>query len=155
MYYRSIADLNADIRRWMPELLPRHFDVVGGYSRDGLLAANLLSLHMNLPMADVEGLCQGRLLSWGSRYKARPPDLQRQMNVLVLDDSTGCRITDGEGTRENNGRKSPAPVLFWSCVYTTVPGTKVLDIWHSILDGSRAFEWNLMHHGVLTNRVSI
>lgn len=60
MNYRSIVDLNSDIKKWISEL-PNDLDLIVGIPRSGLLVANLLALHLNLPLTDVEGLIENRI----------------------------------------------------------------------------------------------
>ena len=52
MHYRSISDMNDAIVRNLHRL-PRDIDLVVGVPRSGILAATLLSLTANIPMADL------------------------------------------------------------------------------------------------------
>jgi orotate phosphoribosyltransferase len=87
MRYRSVADLDDDVVEWLPRL-PGDLEVIVGIPRSGLLAANLIALHLNLPVTDVEGLVEGRVLQPGPRYAAGVTGLlDHPANVLVVDDS--------------------------------------------------------------------
>ncbi len=88
MNYRSIASLNRQIIHWMSRL-PREITVVAGIPRSGLLAANILALHRNLPLTDVDGLIDGKLIRTGERYGkvSSGSTLSTRQTVLVLDDS--------------------------------------------------------------------
>ena len=88
MNYRSVADLNEAIKRSITQL-PQDLDIIVGIPRSGLLAANLLALYLDLPLADVEGLCKGRILATGRRFdEKRIPDFSnKDLKVLVVDDS--------------------------------------------------------------------
>lgn len=88
MNYRSLADMNDTILRNVHRL-PRDIDVVVGIPRSGLLAANLLCLALNVPMADADGFLEGRILSTGHTTKGRTWGKTEDQihNVLVVDDS--------------------------------------------------------------------
>ena len=64
MNYRSVADLNETLTSRL-SVIPRDIDLVVGIPRSGMLAANLLALHLNLPVIDVEGFIEGRRLGCG------------------------------------------------------------------------------------------
>ena len=66
MNYRSVADLNRSIVSWLPSL-PGDIELIVGVPRSGLLAANLLALHRNLPLTDIDGLLAGRIFESGDR----------------------------------------------------------------------------------------
>ncbi len=83
MNYRSVADLNLAIKRWMVKL-PKDFDLIVGIPRSGLLVANLLALYLNKPLTDVEGLLEGRILSAGPRC-GKVPDFTEIKKVFVVD----------------------------------------------------------------------
>lgn len=63
MNYRSIVNLNSDIKKWIPEL-PNGLDLIVGIPRSGLLVANLLALHLNLHITNVEGLIEITFSQW-------------------------------------------------------------------------------------------
>lgn len=143
MNYKTVEDLNGDARR-LAENLPSDIDLVVGIPRSGLLAANLLCLHLDLPMVDVDGLCEGKLFDTGSRYD-KHDSLEELDTVLVLDDSvlTGGQMTE---TRERlSGYDFPFDVEY-GAVYTSPRGHKHLDYWVEVVPSPRMFEWNVMHH---------
>ena len=73
MRYRSIAELDDDVVDWLHRL-PRDLELIVGVPRSGLLAASMLALHLNLPLTDVEGLIEGRVLQSGPRYMGNAVD---------------------------------------------------------------------------------
>ena len=60
--YRSIKDLNDTIKGSLSRV-PKDICLIVGIPRSGLLAANLLALHLNLPLADIERLKEGKIIS--------------------------------------------------------------------------------------------
>lgn len=148
MNYRSIADLNTDIKQWISKL-PKDFDLIAGVPRSGLLAANLLALYLNLPLADLEGLCNGRILSSGPRFSDTLPDLTKGRKVLVVDDSvfSGAQITR---IKERVIKACLPHQIYYAAVYIASGGQKHVDFWYKIVEMPRVFEWNLMHHSILS-----
>ena len=98
MNYRSFDHLSADTQEWIVDL-PDDLDLIVGIPRSGMLVSNLLSLHLNLPMTDIDGLREGRLLQTGERYDGGF-DLSKFSKILVVDDTvyTGSEMTDAQAT---------------------------------------------------------
>jgi orotate phosphoribosyltransferase len=146
MNYRSVADLNDDIVTWSRRL-PRNIDVIVGVPRSGLLVANLLALHMNLPMTDVDGLIEGRLIGAGPRLNASRSTLldSDALQVLIVDDS----VWSGNQMRKIRERIVAARLrhmIFYGAVYVTPNATDLVDYYHEKVALPRAFEWNVLHH---------
>jgi len=150
MNYRSIADLNLDIKRWIPEL-PNDLDLIVGIPRSGMLVANLLSLYLNLPLTDVEGLCEGRIFQSGPRLDSVRTDVLSKINkMIVVDDS----VYSGTQMKKIKAQLSGAGIshkIYYGAVYVSPEGHKYVDFWYKNVDLPRIFEWNIMHHGVLTD----
>ena len=146
MNYRSVADLGASARQ-LAQSLPGDIDLVVGIPRSGLLAANLLCLHLDRPMTDVDGLCEGRLLQTGHRYDGVSSfdDIDR---VLVLDDSvkSGTQMTE---TKARLAEENFSFDLEYAAIYISKRGHNFVDYWAEVVDSPRVFEWNLMHHPML------
>jgi hypothetical protein len=71
MNYRSIATLNRQIVNWLDQL-PSDLDLIVGIPRSGLLVANLLALHQNLPLTDIDGFLAGKIFYNGPRGNVAP-----------------------------------------------------------------------------------
>ena len=119
MNFRTVGQMNACIARNLDKL-PRDIDVIVGVPRSGSLAANLLALHLNLPLTDVQGLLEGRLMGGGSRLRNRVPDNDPRLckKVLVLDDS----ILSGKSMDKVRRRLENAAIQT-EIVYSVVYGT--------------------------------
>jgi orotate phosphoribosyltransferase len=146
--YRSVADLDDQIVAWLRKL-PRDLEVIVGIPRSGLLVANLLALHLNLPMTDVDGFLQGRMLQQGRRSK--PEDinafLSRSRKVLVVDDSvlSGTQLAI---VREKITAFETAHDVRFAAPYVAPGREDYVDFYAEVLPSPRCFEWNLMHHKV-------
>jgi orotate phosphoribosyltransferase len=146
MNYRSVADLDDQIVNWLGSL-PRGIEVIVGIPRSGMLVANLLALHLNLPMTDVDGLLQGRMIQTGGRIKR--DDLQtilaQKRRVLVVDDSVLDGTQLGIVKDQIDASGIPHEVLY-AVPYISPGKEKLVDYFAEIVPTPRCFEWNLMHH---------
>ena len=153
MEYRSVAQLDDAVVSWLADL-PRDVDIVAGIPRSGLLVANLLALHLNVPMTDVAGLVEGRVIASGARFKGSDPRqfLARPRHVLVVDDS----VCSGSAMRKVRAQLEAAGLphrLSYAAVYMS-PEARLdghVDLYREVVEMPRVFEWNLMHGTVLAN----
>ncbi len=148
MNYKTVADLNADAHR-LAKSLPQDIDLVAGIPRSGLLAANLLCLHLDVPMVDIDGLCDGRLFDTGSRFEPRD-SLDEFDSVFVVDDSvlTGGQMTE---TRSRLAEHDFPFDISFGAVYISSEGHRHVDYWSEVVPSPRIFEWNILHHTKLTD----
>lgn len=153
MNFRTVADLAAVISANLCRI-PPGTDLIVGVPRSGLLPATLLSLHLNIPMTDVEGLVAGRLLKSGERRNWGELDgadyLARPRNALVVDDS----VLSGNQLSRVKQRLAAAGLphnLTYAAVYATPESTGLVDLHFEVVPLPRVWEWNVMHHVVLEN----
>jgi orotate phosphoribosyltransferase len=145
MHYRSIAELNQQVVEWTGRL-PRDLDLIVGIPRSGLLVANLLALHLNLPLTDVQGLVRGETFEGGARLKrkgrARP--LTEPQTVLVVDDSvhSGRQMM---AVRERLTAANLPHELRYAAAYVKPGAEDQVDYFADVVPLPRCFEWNLMH----------
>ena len=145
MEYRSFSDLNTAVKRWSKQL-PKDFDLIAGVPRSGLMPANLLALYLNLPLTDIDGLLNSRLLDAGKQLKKRKtlPDLSKSQRVLVVDDS----VLSGKQMEAVKRRIEAANLphtIEYAAVYMSPKSTRYVDYWHELVKPPRVFEWNVMH----------
>ena len=148
MNYRDITDLNGDTRLFAQEL-PIDVDLVVGIPRSGLLVANYLSLYLDVPMTDVDGLCNGTVFDTGNRF---PEDFSFEQldSVIVVDDS----VLSGNQMTETRSRLDAHEIPFdisYAAVYVSSWGHRYVDYWGEVVPVPRVFEWNLLHHSLLKN----
>jgi orotate phosphoribosyltransferase len=145
MRYRSVADLDDDVVEWLPRL-PRDLQLIAGIPRSGLLAASLLALHLNLPMTDVEGVIEGRVLQPGPRYPGGVSGLlKKPANVLIVDDSVllGRQL---EAVKKRMAAANLPHTVRYATLYPAPGSEHHVDFFFEVIDTPRCFEWNLMHH---------
>jgi orotate phosphoribosyltransferase len=144
--YRNVGSLNEDIFAWLQEL-PKDIDLIVGIPRSGLLAANLLSLYMNKPLTDVDGLIEGRVMYTGVRFGDRVEEfLSIHRRILVVDDS----VLSGAQIRKVKRRIEQANLIhevFYGAVYVRPGSQNSVDHFYRLLPSPRLFEWNIYHHG--------
>lgn len=148
MNYRSFDHLSADTQEWIVDL-PNDLDLIVGIPRSGMLVSNLLSLHLNLPMTDIEGLQERRLLQAGERYTGEF-DISAFSKILVVDDTVykGGAMTEARETVES--LDLPAET-YYGAVYVDEGSEQFVDTYAQLLPFPRVFEWNMMHHDFLAD----
>lgn len=150
MHFRSISDLNADVLANLHRL-PRDIDIVVGVPRSGLLAAALISLAFNLPLADVEGFAQGRVLASGrtKRHTALDTGFEGFRHALLVDDSIQSG-TSMAAARAAVSKARPDLKITTLAVYGVHGFNMGADLVFARVSEPRIFQWNVMHHGILS-----
>ena len=151
MHYRSVADLG-DIIMQNLHKLPPNVDLVVGDPRSGLLASSLLCLALNVPMADVDGFLEGKLLKTGITRKSKSASrtLEEMRTVVVIDDS----INSGKSMKKTRARleKLSEHTNFIFCAaYGVNDKSPYVDFVFDTVPLPRMFQWNVMHHRDLEN----
>jgi uncharacterized HAD superfamily protein len=148
MNVRTIADMNATILGHLSQV-PATVEVVAGVPRSGLLAANMMALHLNLPLTDIDGVENGRVFATGKRalrHGSAQGLLDEPRHVLVVDD---C-VSQGTELERTKGRLAGLPHSFtFLTVYAFPGGAHRADITLETVPRPAAFEWSLFHSEVL------
>jgi orotate phosphoribosyltransferase len=151
--FRSVAHLSEQVREWS-RTLPGDIDLIVGVPRSGLLVANLLAVHLNLPLTDVAGLVDGRVFEVG---RSKPPASLREegreglvevRHALVVDDSVGSGKTM-RAVRERVAHLEPRIRLSFGAVYVAPGHRDVVDHHVEELAYPRIFEWNVLDNHLL------
>lgn len=146
--YKSLLDLNSDIVKGLTKI-PRNVDLIVGIPRSGLLAANLIALHLNLPLMDFQSFVMGLQSTGGMRVGSTTKDFDSYRNVLIVDDSllTGQSMKHvKESIKEKFNDKS----ITFMAVYIVQECLNEVDLFLEICPYPRIFEWNIMHHDFLS-----
>jgi uncharacterized HAD superfamily protein len=143
--FRSVADLQRTITRNLHRV-PRDIDVVVGIPRSGLLAANMLALALNLPLADIDSWLAGRAFASGRRGVGRTSD--RPSRALVVDDSisTGRSL---DAVRRQIEAVARTGSCLYCAIYTTADTRGLVDLAFEVCPQPRLFGWNYLHHPLL------
>lgn len=147
--YRDVGDLDNAIQRSLNEF-PPDVDLVVGIPRSGLLAANLFALHRGVPLTDLDGLLDGRVLGTGARLAdaADADIIATARRILVFDDSvfsgaalaTARQRIDGAGLTDR---------VVYGAVFVVPSAAHLVDVACELVPPPRVFSWNLMSHSVL------
>lgn len=148
--YRSVSDLNKAIVDGLHKL-PQSIDLVVGIPRSGLLAANLVALYLNCPLADVDGFLAGRTLRAGPRAGSRggAASCGKSRSTLILDDSinTGAQMADIRREIEAAGRQDE---VIYGAVYSSPSARVLVDVFFEVVPQPRIFQWNILHSHILS-----
>src|SRR6056297_1485383 len=128
MEFKSYADLGADIIHLLPKL-PRDIDLVVGIPRSGIAPAAMIGLHLNVPMTDLAGFLEGRVMANGQRRMRRsvPADLhERPLNVLIVDDAVG-KGEQLRKIREDLAVRNLKHNIKFAVIYATSVGEPLVD----------------------------
>jgi len=148
MNFRNLNELNQGVYQ-MSSRIPQNLDLIVGVPRSGFLPANVLALHRNVALTDVDGLIEGRILSSGERFDTDDISEEEFEHVLVLDDSvnTGNEI---QRVKEKIKSVNLNCNIEYGAVFVTESGSRLVDYYHQIVSIPRVFEWNIMHHDFLS-----
>jgi len=115
------------------------------------MAASLIALALNLPLADVEGFANGRLIASGTSRRRRALDLEFQdvRHALLVDDSISSGGSMDRALTEI--RRFSDKKITTCAVYGLTTSAPNTDIVFRIVPLPRAFEWNVMHHDILAS----
>lgn len=147
MNYRTIAELNQLISQHLDKV-PLSVDLIVGVPRSGLLAANIIALKLNLPLTDVAGFCEGRLIQSGGRGKNFC--FEDAKHALVIDDSVCSGTSIIEVKRQIEAARLSMQVNY-AAIYIAPGAQNHVNIFWEVCDLPRVFEWNVMHHSVIEN----
>jgi len=151
VHYRSLRNLTEDTLRWSAEL-PKDFDLIVGIPRSGMLVANLLSLFLNVPYADLDGFCEGRVIGTGERgrffRRSNGARMGQTRKILVVDDS----VASGSAMEAARKRIAFAPtnaLVEYGVLYVTPEKRAFIQHHFLAIPTPRIFAWNLLHSWVL------
>lgn len=144
MNFRSLRDLVEATRRGA-EMIPHGFDLVVGVPRSGMIPATILSVMLDLPLADLEGFLAGRLIGQGStRPLPTVDDVLGVRSVLVVEDS----ISSGRSmARARSLLEAARPDVdaAYAAVFAAPEVSQMVDLYFEACPHPRFFEWNLMN----------
>jgi uncharacterized HAD superfamily protein/hypoxanthine phosphoribosyltransferase len=151
MHFKSLNNLTKDIHEWIPKI-EGNYDCVVGIPRSGMLVANILALKLSLPLADLDGFLEGRMLGLGKRFQhINAVDfLKEPRKVLIVDDS----ISSGQALRiaKKKIAKANSPHdLTFAAVYVTPKGKELCDLYVEEIPNPRRFEWNILASSAVKN----
>lgn len=151
MNYRSVEDMNQVILRNLDRIQP-DIDLVVGIPRSGLLAATLLSLYLNRPLADLYGLSEGRLLAKGKRsvHGYSETTVRNARRILIVDDCVS-QGTELRKAREYIARLRLSDRAVFLTVFSFSENSSLADITLQVIPRPMCFQWSYLHTPELRN----
>lgn len=149
MEFRTIADLERTIWKNLHRF-PPDIQAVVGIPRSGLMAASIVALALNVPLADVEGYGGGRTFRSGSTRPVRTVRGGAVPKVLLVDDS----VRTGDSMRAARAQLAlarPDIEIITCAVYASPDATHEVDLPLESVATPRLFQWNAMHHSLIGN----
>lgn len=148
MNYRSLADLSRTVIANLHRL-PHDVDCIVGIPRSGLLAANIIALHLNKPLLDLDSYISGARGRVGRTVAHTMGDISGPYRkVLIVDDSVASGRSISEVLDLLNNIDVPAENVV-CVVYGTRSYHEGVDLVLEQVPNPRVFEWNLMRHPVI------
>ena len=144
--YRNVRDLNQCVADNLHKI-PQDVNLIVGIPRSGMLPAMMLALYLDLPVTDLQGLLEGRLMQGGDRTRFIPE--HDHCKALVVDDSIFTGAALKQVRAEIAAANLPHEVLYCS-IYVRADRVNDVDIYFEQLEGSKwLFEWNKFNHGMV------
>jgi uncharacterized HAD superfamily protein/adenine/guanine phosphoribosyltransferase-like PRPP-binding protein len=148
MNYRSLHDMNSIILQKL-DLIPVDIDLVVGIPRSGLLAANIVALALNVPLADLAGFLENRRFESGTSRKVDKNfthEVHESKHVLVIDDSvgTGHSIERVKRKIREAGLDERIKITY-AAIYVSPGKENLVDLSFETVPMPRVFDWNVLH----------
>jgi uncharacterized HAD superfamily protein len=135
---RSVTDLNRAILQNLHRLDRRQFDCVVGIPRSGMLPATIIATQLQLPLSDVESYARGYVFGRSGVVMGSLP------RVLLVDDTSN---RGGAMVRAVARIRDRAKEITRFAVFGPYRGDlSIIDMFCEIVQGPRAFEWNILKH---------
>lgn len=151
MNYRSVSDLSFLTNRHVSRV-PQDIELIVGIPRSGMLVASIISLKLNLPLTDLYSFLRNDELKKGNTRTYKHNQLQRPWEaskILLVDDS----IASGKSMEAAVAmvRDSFAGEVVTMAAFAQRDNTRQVDMFLETVEQPRLFEWNIMHHHLLSN----
>ncbi|GHU72035.1 phosphoribosyltransferase [Clostridia bacterium] len=148
MEFVTVSDLEIDLIKNL-QRIPRDIDLVVGIPRSGMLVASLISLQLNLPLADIDTYISGNYYTSGNTKNSKywVTEFSQIKKVLVVEDS----VCNGYSILSVKRRLAQYERInhCYFAAYVTPEKRDLVDIYLRIIEFPRLFEWNYMHNKLL------
>lgn len=149
MNFRTYEDLSKIISNNLYKI-PNDVDLIVGVPKSGLIAANMISLHLNLPLTDIDSLLEDKIYNSGITKKrenwvTKPEDARR---ILIVDDSSASGDALKQVMKKICNSKYKDKIIYL-VIFVTNQTKDLPDMYFDLCPLPRMFEWNYMHHELL------
>lgn len=147
MKFKTIQDLNSIIKENIYKLANNNIDLIVGVPRSGMLPATIISLYLNLPLTDIDGLLNNKIYNLGNTKVKENwiKSIDEARNILIVEDSSasGNSIKELRDKLNNFKYKDICKIL---TIYVTEETKYLSDMYFEVCSLPRMFEWNYIHH---------
>ncbi len=147
--YRSVVDLTQALQDNLHRL-PRDIDLVVGMPQSGMLLANLVALHLQRPLTDLNGFLENRLIASGPQSGPNRDliDCRHARRPLIVGDSvsTGAQMATAKRRLERIGMQFD-PIFM--AAYVSPQGRSTVDLFLEEIPHPCIFEWNLFQDDIM------
>ena len=152
MQFRTYEDLNRTIIDNLYKI-PHDVDLIVGVPRSGLMAALIVGLYLNLPVASVDDFLAGKLPASGTTKpkKGWIQNLNEARRVLVVEDSVYSGNSLNAARQQIQATSPYADKCIYMAIYVVPQSTSIPDLYCEIVNGIRIFQWNFLTHGMLAD----
>jgi orotate phosphoribosyltransferase len=132
--------------------LPEDTDLIVGIPRSGMLAANIMALLLNVRFTDLDGLVNNRIMQNGMTRPISKSvnNIDECRKILVIDDSVCSGGSLREVKKIIDGLGSIKSRVLYGAVFVTEENKNLVDFYFDVCPMPRVFEWNLLHHDIIT-----
>ncbi|HBI50452.1 MAG TPA: phosphoribosyl transferase [Candidatus Moranbacteria bacterium] len=145
--FKTYSDLAIDVRKAVYKI-PRDVDLIVGNPRSGMIPAYMVGAFLNLPVSTLDEYLNDIKSSVGERLLN--PKSDQGGKVLIVDDS----VNSGSALKIIKDRlankKTSAEYVFFA-VYATEQSKGMVDLYGSICEQPRIFQWNYFYHSILAS----
>lgn len=151
MNYRSVSDLSFLTNRHVSRV-PQDIELIVGIPRSGMLVASIISLKLNLPLTDLysflrnDELKKGNTRTYKHNQLVHPWDARK---VLLVDDSIASGNSMDAAVSMVRGAFAGEVVTM--AAFAQRENVHRIDMFLETVEQPRLFEWNIMHHHLLSN----
>lgn len=151
MNYTSYNDLSKDIKNNLHLVRHKHFELIVGIPRSGMIPAYMIALGLNIQCTTLQSFLSNEPLTHGitRRTNTKLAKPWEAKNVLFVDDSisSGKSLTLIMESLPDHLKEK----VTTSVIYSSKPVRKEVDIIFKSRSNPRIFEWNFFHHPYLEN----
>ena len=143
--FKTYNDLTTDIRKSIHKI-PSEIDLIVGIPRSGMIPAYMIGAFKNLPVLSLD-----EYINDIKPHKGKRPisNYGKEKRILIVDDSicTGGALNEVKSVISSFNKND---TYIYYAVYAQNNNTDLIDIYATICEQNRIFQWNYTNHGILS-----
>ncbi len=142
--FKTYSQLALDVRNVICKI-PNDIDLVVGNPRSGIIPAYMISAFLNLPVSSIDEYLNDIKPSSGDRPIKNHNGIKK---VLIVDDSVNSGSALKKIKSKLSEKGSNVEYIFLA-IYATNESKNLVDIYASICEQPRIFQWNYLYHDII------